>query len=116
MPWAQFLGFEQSPSILESLAEAYDAVYSQTSPAAQLCHLRSVANAVHLGVDPVASKIPILLIRLGQKRLDSGLAILRFGDADSSRPVPLLADLRGRMDEPTSSSSLLTTCAKRIEF
>jgi hypothetical protein len=51
----------------------------------------------------VASKIPILLIRLGLKRLDSWLAIMGFEDADSPRPIPLLADLRGRMDEPTAA-------------
>src|SRR5262249_2022881 len=32
---------------------------------------------------PVASKIPILLIRLGLKHFDSGLAIMGFEDAES---------------------------------
>src|SRR5215471_17490632 len=56
-----------------------------------------------LPVHPVASKIPILLIRLGLKRFDSGLAIMGFEDAESPRPIPVLADLRGRMDEPTAA-------------
>src|SRR5215471_768995 len=56
-----------------------------------------------LPVHPVASKIPILLIRHGLKHFDSGLAIMGFEDAESPRPIPLLADLRGRMDEPTTA-------------
>jgi hypothetical protein len=51
----------------------------------------------------VASKIPILLIRLGLKRLHSSLAIMGFEDAESARPIPVLSDLRGRMDEPTAA-------------
>jgi hypothetical protein len=53
--------------------------------------------------DRVASKIPILLIRLGLKRLHSSLAIMGFEDAESPRPIPVLSDLRGRMDEPTAA-------------
>src|SRR5215813_8891489 len=56
-----------------------------------------------LPTDLVASKIPILLIRLGLKHFDSGLAIMGFEDAESPRPIPVLADLRGRMDEPTAA-------------
>src|SRR6516225_4566553 len=51
----------------------------------------------------VASKIPILLIRLGLKHFDSGLAIMGFEHAESTRPIPVLADHRGRMDEPTTA-------------
>src|SRR5579872_7597243 len=51
----------------------------------------------------VASKIPILFTRLGHKRHDSRLAIMSFEDAESPRPIPVFADLRGRMDEPTAT-------------
>ena len=54
-------------------------------------------------MSPVASKIPVLLIRLGRKRLDSQLAIMTFEHAESPRPIPIFADLRGRMDEPTAA-------------
>src|SRR5215472_5165875 len=59
--------------------------------------------AAFTGFHPVASKIPILLTRLGLKHFDSGLAIMGFEDAESPRPIPVLTDLRGRLDEPTAA-------------
>jgi hypothetical protein len=49
------------------------------------------------------SKNPILLIRHNLKRPDSSLAIMGFEHEDSPRPIPLLADLHGWMDEPTAA-------------
>jgi hypothetical protein len=52
---------------------------------------------------PRSVQISVLLLRLGIKGLDSGLAIMGFEDAESPRPIPVLANLRGRMDEPTAA-------------
>src|SRR5262245_53599425 len=68
-----------------------------------LCPPRHKTGTAAAQRHPVASKIPILLIRLGLKHFDSGLAIMGFEDAESPRPIPVLADLRGRMDEPTAA-------------
>src|SRR5262249_33979311 len=65
--------------------------------------LKNLQFLATLNIAPVASKIPILLIRHGLKHFDSGLAIMGFEDAESPRPIPVLADLRGRMDEPTAA-------------
>src|SRR5215470_16074314 len=89
-----FLSYEHS-------VEPADFVYSRWA----LHHLPDFRKSIALTRmhDLVASKIPILLIRHGLKHFDSGLAIMGFEDAESPRPIPVLADLRGRMDEPTTA-------------
>jgi hypothetical protein len=102
VPFKNALGSVTSDFHNDGFGDTGPAQISHSSPS-QIMEQQMRYAGAHAGLFPVWSGNWICL-NLRYIYPCPVLAIMGIDDAESSRPIPVLADLRGRMDEPTAAA------------